>query len=276
MPEWFLLDDGPADGFWNMACDEFLFRSAERFNFPILRLYSFEPPSITLGYHERADRILEFDRVRDAGIFVVRRPTGGRALFHKNEITYTVIGNDKDFDSASSLTRSFERISKALAISLSYIGINASIYRGGKNGGGAGDGLTSVPGSGTHLKSAPCIAAGARFELNVDGRKIAGSAQRRSEGSFLQHGSIFIERGSEEIVKFLKGRWDDLGRHMTTVSDEAGRGVSRGELRELLLRGFSEEFEIDFVPLELDEEQSMTIKQIVDRKRKEFESFFGG
>jgi len=276
MPEWFFLDDGPADGFWNMACDEFLFCIIGKFNSPVLRLYSFEPPAITLGYHEKAERILEFDRVRDAGVFVVRRPTGGRALFHKNEITYAVIGNDKDFDHASSLTGSFGRISKALAISLSYIGINASIYRESRDGKRPGDESTSVPGSGTHLRSAPCIAAGVRFELNVEGKKIAGSAQRRGEGSFLQHGSIFIERGSEEIVGFLKGRWDDLGVHITTVSDEAGRDVSRVEMRELLLRGFSEEFEIDFVPLELNKEQRMTIKQIADKKRKEFESFFDG
>jgi len=300
MPRWFLLDDGPSSGSWNMACDEYLFTKIDRWRAPVLRLYSFEPPAITVGYHQDIERILDIESVARARVDVVRRITGGRALFHKNEITYAVVGKDSDFNEAGTLVGSFERISRALATALRALGIVADVYRevsrgvssfpapgGGPSAGNrkgkqrlssmntmpipGSRGEAESPGENQRLTS-PCIASTTRFELNVSGRKIAGSAQRRGEGCFIQHGSIFLGRGSEEIEEYLKGRWTDLARFMTTVEAEASKPVDGNSIREMLRRGFEEEFGAEFEPLVLSSGDLAEIEKLADEKRKEFEN----
>ena len=91
MAGWFLIDDEPASGARNMAVDEFLLKRAEKKGgAPVLRLYSFSPPAITIGYHQDAERVIDMSAASADGLDVVRRITGGRALLHDGELTYSV------------------------------------------------------------------------------------------------------------------------------------------------------------------------------------------
>jgi len=296
MPRWFLLDHGPSDGSWNMACDEYLFLERNRIGSPVLRLYWFDPPAITIGYHQDPGRVLDLDSIRRSGVDIARRITGGRALLHKGEVTYSVVGSDSDFSGAATLVGAFERISRALARALSVLGIKAAVYREGVRGAAspAGTGVGAFEAEGAdgaggvastkelqnggpveneaaYRVTSPCIASTTRFELNVAGKKVAGSAQRRSGGGFIQHGSIFLYRGSEEIEHYLKGKWSGLSDHMTTVSDEVSFGVERKRMVDLLIQGFREEFDLDFEPLELSADELGEIGKLAREKRKEFE-----
>ena len=117
MERWFLLDDNPASGARNMALDEFLLDKAERERMPpLLRLYAFDPPAVTIGHHQGSAHGLDLELLRRDGVEVVRRFTGGRALLHAGELTYCVVaGTDRPpFD--THLQASYLRISEALSL----------------------------------------------------------------------------------------------------------------------------------------------------------------
>ena len=261
MSRWYFLDDQSASGSLNMAYDEYIFSMLEKWRRPVLRLYSFDPPAITLGYHQQFEKVLNAEAVHEDGIEVARRITGGRALLHKNEVTYCVASLSADFDSGTDMTGSFLRISAALKRALGSIGLAAEVSprRSVKNSVGRGERLVS-----------PCLASVTRYELTIGGKKVAGSAQRRRDGAFLQHGSILLGRGSEDIVRYLRGDWSDLKSTVTSIDDELGREIPRDAFKERLLEGFIDEFGVEFEALELSADDRRAIEEMAAVKKAEF------
>jgi lipoate-protein ligase A len=172
---WRLLVTPPADGAQNMALDEALMDRARRTGEWVLRVYSWSRPTISLGRNQSARGRYDLTRVHELGLGVVRRPTGGRAILHDREITYSVTAPVRD---AGDLRESYERINRLLLSALHSIGVSASV---------AAPATRSVtPGM------APCFDEPAAGELTLAGRKLAGSAQWRSDDALLQHGSILL------------------------------------------------------------------------------------
>lgn len=236
MDLWFLLQDGPASGAENMARDEFLLDRAGRI--PVLRLYMFHPPALTIGYHQDPARILDPVALEGGEVDVVRRITGGRALLHEGELTYSVsAGRDSELFGAG-LLETYMKISEALREALRSLGVEAVISRGRAFERAGGPDL-------------PCLVSACRYEITVGGRKIAGSAQRRGSAAFLQHGSILIGPGSAAIANFLKGEWDFLESRTTCVSEQLGRGVAADEMGASLKDAFTSVFGITWMPLRL-------------------------
>jgi len=265
MSQWFFLDDQPASGSLNMAYDEHLFSMLEKWQRPILRLYSFDPPAITLGYHQEFEKVLDAEALHRDQIEVARRITGGRALLHKNEVTYCVLSRSADFGFGNDMTSSFMRISAALKRAINSIGIEAEISprRSMRNRINSGERLVS-----------PCLASVTRYELTVGGKKIAGSAQRRRNGAFLQHGSILLGRGSEEIARYLKGDWSWLNSTITSIADKLGKDVTRELFKEKLKEGFITEFGVELEPLKLSIEDRDIIEEKASDKRDEFSRIY--
>src|SRR5687767_2022966 len=124
---WRLLDTGPADGFTNMAVDEALLETyAAQALSPTLRFYTWSPPALSLGYAQSIASI-DLGYCQTLGIDVVRRPTGGRAVLHDREVTYSVIIREDDPLAAAGVLASYLTISRALICGLSYLGINAEL-----------------------------------------------------------------------------------------------------------------------------------------------------
>jgi lipoyl(octanoyl) transferase len=170
-----------------MALDHALMRRAARTGESVIRVYTWSRPTLSFGRNEPA--------FRRPGIDIVRRPTGGRNILHHRELTYSFTLPDTDRPRAT-----YERLNGILAAALARLGAPVTIVT---------DGATRIQG--------PCFAAPSPGELAYEGRKIAGSAQWREKGAFLQHGSILVDNDQE-------------GFDPATLRAVLGRAPSAGEL----------------------------------------------
>ena len=247
-----------------MALDELLLERAEREGgAPVLRLYSFDPPAITIGAHQDPIEILDVARVHSDGIDCVRRITGGRALLHEGELTYCLVAPTGAAGFGRGRAETFMRISGALRAALRSLGAGAEVSRGRE---------TPRP----HGAAPPCLSSVTRAELTVGGKKIAGSAQRRTAAAVLQHGSILARPGSSRIVKYLRGSWGSLEARVTSVECEIGRPVGDGELRTAIVRAFSEVFGVEWAPLELSDGEGAAVAERAANKRREIAECLAG
>jgi len=229
MAEWLLIDDKPASGARNMAVDEYLLKRAENEGgAPVLRLYSFRPAAITLGYHQDAARAIDLEATVADGIGVVRRITGGRALLHDGELTYSVT-SPLGPPFGQGLADTFLAIAGVIVSALRCAGVKAET--GGARHGGGQSGMSS-----------PCLVSTSRFEITAGGRKISGSAQRRTGLAFIQHGSILLRSGSEGIERYVRGGWKGLAGMITTVEAETGDPGKERELRGFIIEEFGKRF----------------------------------
>jgi lipoate-protein ligase A len=246
-----------------MAVDEFLLKKAEsEGGAPVLRLYSFDPPAVTLGYHQDAEKVIDFGAAAAEGFDVVRRITGGRALLHDGELTYSVTaGTGPPF--GSGLTGTFISIAEVITGALRRVGVEASLGSARHVG---------VEGS---MRS-PCLVSTSRHEITAGGKKISGSAQRRTGSAFIQHGSILLRRGSERIERCLRGGWKDLAYAITTVEDETGIPTDERKLRDLVIEGFTRRFGVEPRIIKLEGADGAAVAEAAALKEAEFSSLRGG
>jgi lipoate-protein ligase A len=189
-PEWALIIDGPASGAENMDRDRKLLDELVAGRRPAtLRFYSWNPACISLGLGQR-EEILDMEAVRAAGLDVVRRPTGGQALLHDDEVTYSVVASQQDPAVGGTLMQSYHAISEALLSGLAALGIS-------------GEGAPCEPRPASGLTPV-CFASASAEEVLVGGRKLLASAQWRSRGAFLQHGSLLLRDRQAELPGLLK------------------------------------------------------------------------
>jgi lipoate-protein ligase A len=236
---WRFLNTGAQSGDYNMALDAAMAQSGAIAE-PTLRVFKWQPDCISLGYHQNADEI-NLTKCREAGIDVARRPTGGRAILHAQELTYSVIipATHKWF--AILPLDIYRRLSEAIAAGLRYLGAAVNFAPGEK-----------LQVDGRPLRMA-CFASAARNELLANGKKIVGSAQRRFRQGTLQHGSILLDAAHDKLPEYLTGaeavraiERRRLQDHTTTLRQVCGRSVEFDETASALRRGFAETWQIDF------------------------------
>jgi lipoate-protein ligase A len=203
----------PRSGAENMARDTGLMDRARDTGETVLSVYSWATPTLSLGRNQTASGRYDLDAAKARRIEIVRRPTGGRALLHWHEVTYSVtapVAND-------SLSDSYRRINAVLLEALSRMGVNASIV--------SGDGPSLPPGE------LPCFAAPAAGELVVNGAKLVGSAQFRENGALLQHGSILLRDDQQMIASLMHPSFADTRpARAATLADALGREPSVAEV----------------------------------------------
>ena len=156
-----------------------------------LRFYQWVRPTLSLGFSQRPARVVDLDYCNLEGIDVVRRPTGGKAVLHHHELTYSVASNDPAFFPIADISRTYNRIALALQSGFRFLGIETTL---------AGHGRSARAGP----LSVACFAVSNHHEVLWSGRKLVGSAQRRTKNAFLQHGSILIEFDAERLSRALR------------------------------------------------------------------------
>jgi lipoate-protein ligase A len=223
-----LVISPPRSGAENMAIDATLLTEARRTAGAFLRLYAFAPPCLSIGRHEPAARRYDRAAIARARIDVVRRPTGGRAVWHEHEVTYAVAAPVAAF--GGTLAASYRAIHARLATALAALGVPATLAPAAR-----------VPG----VAAGACFANPVGGEVVVAGRKLIGSAQVREGDAFLQHGSILLD-GSQERVRVLTLDQDGLGAgkaasRETTLATVLGRSVSFAEVAEAVVRAWGED-----------------------------------
>jgi len=226
--------------------DEMLFiRCQEKRNFPpTLRIYDWSEPAVSIGYFQEMNQAINVQKARQEGLKIVRRITGGRAVLHFGELTYAVVANSsRNPELGSNLLATYREISLALARGLEKLGIRAEYKRG-----------RAARRTSRLSYHHPCFESISSYELTVKGRKLVGSAQRRSQGCFLQHGSIPRDKSEWKIESYLPAKPEEVatGQHSwdeksTSLSLLSGRRVELDELKESLKEGFADYFGISFV-----------------------------
>mgnify|MGYP001212046358 FL=1 len=212
MEQWRFIDSGHADGFTNMAVDTALAHCYK--GSPVLRLYGWRPPAISLGFHQRLQE-LDLAKCRHDGIDVVYRPTGGRAVLHADEVTYAVILGPGCRLYDERVMPVYERISQGIMAALALLQIPLVFERApALKGAGGRNALSSL-----------CFASSIQYEIGYGGKKMIGSAQRRFGTTVLQHGSILLGGAHLKLVDYLRPQKEGGG-------EEEWRGHARRFMQE--------------------------------------------
>lgn len=232
MTTWRLLRSAPGPGSWHMAVDEALLESYRIGQAPpTLRLYDWASPTLSLGYAQKLSDV-RLEACRAAGVEVVRRPTGGRAVLHgAGDTTYAVVaGTNEGFP--GSVTGAYVRLARALEAAMARLHLPVRL----------------APGELTSGSTQACFATATRADLLAHGKKLVGSSQLRREGGFLQHGAIMLAQAPEAIMAYVGG---DRPASMTHLQALMGREPQLDEVHAALVAGFEAELGIGFEPGEL-------------------------
>jgi len=248
---WYFLDSGCSSGLFNMTVDELLARQLlAGEGRPTLRLYGWDPPAISLGYHQRATDV---DRMKcmEQGIDVVRRPTGGRAILHSEELTYSVVMSGEK----RSIATVYREISLALVAGLRRLGAEVEFASSGADLVRLYRGPSAIP----------CFSSSSKYEIQFSGKKVVGSAQRRYVSQdgvevVLQHGSILLGPGHKRLLEFMvrgdEQFQEELKENFEAKTTDLGeilrRRVSYEETAAAVKAGFAETWGIAFVEYEGD------------------------
>lgn len=248
-PVWRLIFSAPADGPTQMAVDEAIWRGvAEGRVPPTLRLYAWEPPCLSLGRHQPADEVNR-EALTAAGYGLVRRPTGGRAILHIDELTYSVAAPLTDLRVRGDVLTSCQRISQGLLAALALLGAPDAVAHAQKPLTTAGPVCFEVPGE---------------YEIVAGGRKLVGSAQMRGRGALLQHGALPLTGDITRICPFLNPPADParVRARATTLAEVLGREVLWEEAAQAVAEGFARTLSLqleigELTPWEVDVAQRL-------------------
>lgn len=241
-----LVPEQLGDGASNLALDELLLLrvSGESAGTQTcLRFYGWPDPTLSLGMSQRASRVVDFGYCRRHGIAVARRATGGKAVLHHREVTYALVSNDRSLFPAWSIEASYRKISTALQQGLALLGIDTTL---------AGPAAGQRRGHRSH-RSHACFATTLHHEIQFAGRKLVGSAQRRTLRGFLQHGSILLDFDPALLQGALRGKTlSDLASNVATLRCCLGEAPEFSAVVSCLLEGFRRVFEARIEPRPLD------------------------
>lgn len=242
MSQWHLIYDQPASGPRNMAVDEALLDGLENgVHGPVLRFYRWELPVLSLGYGQSAADA-DHDRLRAYGWGVVRRSTGGKAILHTDELTYSLVLPLRDPLAEGGIVESYRRISGALLGGLALLGIQTHADRRA---------------NGAAINGPICFEVPSHYEIvTMDGRKLIGSAQRRRERVLLQHGTLPLYGDVGRIVDALAyenaiAREEARGQvraRAATLADALGKALAWETVAEVMSRAFAEHLAVDWLP----------------------------
>lgn len=189
LENWRLIIDEPSTGSMNMAVDEAIMTAvAEGQAPPTIRFYRWSPPAISLGYFQSLEKEVDIRACEQAGIDIVRRLTGGRAVLHQYELTYSLVAPENHRKVAGSILESYLSISRGLVQGLAFLGVEAELAEGKKQ---------------TEFSTAACFDAPSWYEMVVGGKKLVGSAQTRRNGCILQHGSLLVRMDVDLLFSVL-------------------------------------------------------------------------
>ena len=218
-----------------MALDEALMARARRTGDTVLRVYAWSAPTLSLGRNQRAVGAYRDEVLAERGIGVVRRPTGGRALLHHREITYSVTA---PCEGSGELLAEYGRINALLTSALGALGVPVVMARPARR--------ALAP------SAAPCFAEPSLGELTLNGRKLVGSAQWRDRGALLQHGSILIDDDQSSIAGLMREPGPPTPVP-ATLRDALGRAPVMAEVADALFDAVCMLADPDAVLLDVDD-----------------------
>lgn len=242
--KWQFIDTGFRSGIYNMELDMKLVETCKKEDTAFLRFYRWKPYAISLGYNQTRlskEAYIDINKCRADGMDIVTRPTGGRAVLHSEELTYSVI-----FRSAKPVHELYREVSVAIVNGLKLIDPAFSRLSFTKD---TPDMLKLIRTGMYNL----CFNSAIKNEINFNGKKLVGSAQRKFGDIVLQHGSILIGNHHKNIVNYLNITGDERVKMLKEIEDKteclnniAGRKIGYSETAEAVFKGFKNTFGINF------------------------------
>lgn len=258
---WRLILTPPSTGAHNMALDEALLITTSKKNvMPALRLYSWDPATLSLGYAQSIADV-NLAELSLLGWGLVRRPTGGRAILHTDELTYSIAAPLDDPVAQGTLLESYQRISFALLSALALLGIEADANR-------------TYAHSPTNQKEPVCFEVPSNFEITVSGKKLIGSAQARKNGGVLQHGSLPLFGDLSRITRVLnypdeQKKLEGISRlqdHAGTILSLTGKYVTINDAQDAFITAFAKELHLNLQKTDPSEEETIIANELMIKK----------
>lgn len=263
--QWNYIQSGKCCPSFNMALDEALLDWHSKGEIgPVLRFYEWDPATLSIGYFQSVSKEIDMEAVKQNGLGFVRRPTGGRGVLHEHELTYSVIVSEDYPDMPETVTEAYRVISGGLLEGFLNLGLDASF---------------SVPSELVseqlkRPKSGVCFDTSSWYELVVEGKKVAGSAQTRQKGVILQHGAILLSLNEDKLVSLFKFESEEIREQVRKgLPDKAvaidrltDRAITVSECLSAFSQGFEKALDIELVPYELTSDQVRVVEEIENRK----------
>ncbi|EJG1227110.1 lipoate--protein ligase family protein [Staphylococcus pseudintermedius] len=266
---WHFMNTGSHHPYYNMALDEALLNFVSRGEIdPVVRFYTWNPPTLSIGYFQRLSKEIDIEKVKEKGYGLVRRQTGGRGVLHDKELTYSVIVPEAHPDMPQTVTEAYRVISGGLLEGFKSLGFDAHF---------------AVPRSKEEReklkqpRSSVCFDAPSWYELVVEGKKIVGSAQTRQKGVILQHGSILQDVDIDDLFDMFIFKNERLKAKMkeafvekaVAINDLSNETITLAQMEVAFKEGFKKALDIEFKPLELTVAQQDEVKALEEKYRSE-------
>jgi len=263
-PIWRFLNTHHGNAFFNMAADEALVRSVASGAHPVIRVYGWQPPALSFGYAQHISREVDIQKVRTQNIDIVRRTTGGRAVLHFHELTYSVVCAANDPTMGGSINDAYRKISEGLMAGVRHLGANPSFESRRQ---------TQPSPRGKEL-TAPCFTSTAQYEVILQDRKLIGSAQQRIGNTLLQHGSLLLGPQHKQILDLLpndkpglrKRFARELDRHTISLSEALPKPIDFDPAATAIRKGFRDTFNIHLIDTDLSETEHTETQHLIAEK----------
>lgn len=264
--KWCYINSGKRSAAYNMALDECLLNwQSEKSMPPTIRFYEWAVPTLSIGYFQRAEKEINMEEVKKRGFEFVRRPTGGRSVLHDSELTYSVIVSEDHPEMPKTVTEAYRIISQGILEGFQSLGLEA--YFAVPKTQQERDDLKNP-------RSSVCFDAPSWYEIVVEGRKIAGSAQTRQKGVILQHGSIPLDIDLDtlyDLFLFPNERMKERMKSMfsskaVAINELTDRTFTIQQLIDAFKVGFEKGLNIELIPYELTEAQKEAVEKLAQEK----------
>jgi lipoate-protein ligase A len=263
---WRFIDSGNGSAAFNMALDEALLNWQSMGEIPpVIRFYGWDPATLSIGYFQKVEKEIDLEAVKNLGLGFVRRPTGGRGVLHEHELTYSVIVSETHPKMPQTVTEAYRVISEGILKGFHQLGLDAYFA------------VPKTVEEREALKSphsAVCFDAPSWYELVVEGRKVAGSAQTRQKGVILQHGSILLDLDEDKLFSLFKYPNERVRERMqrafknkaVAINDISPRRITLEEAKAAFQKGFAEGLDIHVEPYELTEAELEVVHRIAKER----------
>lgn len=263
---WRFIDSGNCSPSFNMALDEALLDWHSQGKIPpVIRFYGWDPATLSIGYFQKVEKEIDLEAVKAHRLGFVRRPTGGRGVLHEHELTYSVIVSEDHPEMPKTVTEAYRVISEGILKGFHQLGLEAYF---------------AVPRTDEERsalknpRSAVCFDAPSWYELVVEGRKVAGSAQTRQKGVILQHGSILLDLDEDKLFSLFKYPSERVKDRMKSafkskavaINEISPRKITLEEAKAAFYKGFAEGLNIELESYDLTEEEFSYVNKIAKER----------
>ncbi|WP_054636478.1 biotin/lipoate A/B protein ligase family protein [Thalassobacillus sp. C254] len=266
---WYFIDSGKQSPSYNMALDEKLLQWHSSGKIPpVVRFYEWDPPTLSVGYFQKVHKEINLEAVRHHNLGLVRRPTGGRGVLHDKELTYSVIVSEEHPEMPATVTEAYRVISEGILQGFKRLGLEAYFA------------VPRTKAEEEELKSprsAVCFDAPSWYELVVEGRKIAGSAQTRQKGVILQHGSIILDYDEDMLFDVFNYPSERVRERMqkafkkkaVAINELKDEPVTLEEVSKAFKYGFEKGLQINLEPYKLSSEEDQEVLELAEKYKSD-------